>query len=157
MKVNENQDGYKSCYKHLCCWFCLKTRITSIRQQQLAIVDIMLSSIHVSLTPTFIFSRYNVCINANLSRQQERLQCYLQQTALYIPQIKKNVCKAKKRKSVSETCVHCYVKCATRWPHFFIFFFILFFLTLFLFLLIESIPGIFTETENDVHTMEIGK
>ena len=25
MKVSENQDGCESCYKHLCCWFCLKT------------------------------------------------------------------------------------------------------------------------------------
>ncbi len=30
-------------------------------------------------------------------------------------------------------------------------------LYLFLFLPIERIPGIFTDTENDVHTMEIGK
>ncbi len=29
-KMNENYNGCKSCYKHLCCWFRLKTRITSM-------------------------------------------------------------------------------------------------------------------------------
>ncbi len=30
MRVNENQDGCESCYKHLCFWFRFKTQITSI-------------------------------------------------------------------------------------------------------------------------------
>ncbi len=66
----------------------------------------------------------------------------------------------KKRKNVSDTSVHCYVKsivvvCSTmRWPHFFPFF--KKFIDLFLFLPTDP-QYFFTDTEKDEHMTEIGK